>query len=71
MLTADLKDPDLEAQIAQSFQRRKEFAQDEAKRQAEINDALRQEVEIARVQAVRASLSRHNTCDFISCIFGG
>ncbi|KAI8602225.1 HEC/Ndc80p family-domain-containing protein [Dissophora ornata] len=51
MLTADLKDPDLEAQMALSFQRRKEYALDEAKRQTEINDALRQEVEIARVQA--------------------
>ncbi|KAI7830403.1 HEC/Ndc80p family-domain-containing protein [Gamsiella multidivaricata] len=50
MVTGNLQDLDLEAQLAASFQIRGEFAEDEAKRQAEINDALRQELEVAQAE---------------------
>ncbi|KAG0320328.1 kinetochore-associated Ndc80 complex subunit ndc80 [Dissophora globulifera] len=50
MLTGNLQDPDFEAQMALSFQKRKEFADLEIKRQKEINAGLRQEVETLRAE---------------------
>ncbi|KAG9066178.1 kinetochore-associated Ndc80 complex subunit ndc80 [Linnemannia hyalina] len=50
MLTGNLHDPDIEESMAKSFQRRKEYAEDEVRSLDVMNDTRRQELEAARAE---------------------
>ncbi|KAF9320057.1 autophagy protein, partial [Linnemannia elongata] len=50
MLTGNLHDPDIEESMAKSFQRRKEYAEDEVRSLDVLNDTRRQELEAARAE---------------------
>lgn len=52
MLTGNLNDPDIEESMAKSFQRRKEYAEDEVRSLDMLNDSRRQELEAARAEVV-------------------
>ncbi|KAF9586697.1 kinetochore-associated Ndc80 complex subunit ndc80 [Lunasporangiospora selenospora] len=49
MLTGNVQDPEVEENMAKSFERRKEYAESEIKHQRELNDSLRQELEELQV----------------------
>jgi aspartate/tyrosine/aromatic aminotransferase len=59
MLTGNEHDPEIEESIAKSFQRRKEYAEEEVRSLEAMNESRRQELDAARAEVVR------DTFDFI------
>ena len=56
MLTGNVQDPDMDAQMTLSFQRRKAQLEDEANRLANINESMRLELERAKEEGVSGYL---------------
>jgi hypothetical protein len=52
MLTGITNDDEIDESMAKSFQRRKEYAEEEARSLAEMNESRRQELETARAEVV-------------------
>ncbi|KAF8976298.1 kinetochore-associated Ndc80 complex subunit ndc80 [Entomortierella lignicola] len=61
MLTGNLQDPELEAKLALSMQRRMEYAQEEVRNRTAANDALRQELQALQAEeSPLVALEREN-----------